>query len=846
MGLNEDSEFLKIGSETDPQNFLHEKYQLFHKGLKVEFATYMLHSQKDKVTSMNREFYRLGSTMTAPKLSADQALENALRQIGAKSYLWENTQEAVLMNYKKPQGELVLLPVSEDSKKTELKLAYKFDIYASEPLSRGDIYIDANTGETLFYNATIKHAHNSVNKTSNSHFLFNKNAATMFAAANADTRYSGAQTIETSLSGSSYILADATRGNGILTYNMQKGTNYSSAVNFTDADNNWTAAEFNSANKDNGALDAHWGAAMTYDYFKNILGRNSYDNAGTAIKSYVHYSSNYNNAYWNGSVMTYGDGSGAGGFDVLTSIDVCAHEIGHGVCSKTANLAYQKESGALNEALSDIWAACVEYFSAPNDTNKDIWLIGEEIDMRSGSVALRSMRNPNARSQPDTYGGSYWINPNCRPTSNNDYCGVHTNSGVLNYWFYLLSVGGNGTNDLGKVFNVNGIGIDKAAQITYRMESAYMTANSTFANARTYGIQSATDLFGANSPEVAVVTNAFYAVGVGAAYIAPDIQAPTAPMNLLADGTTATTTNLTWTSSTDDVAVAGYYIYQDGVQVGSSATNSYLVSGLTSLTAYTFSVKAFDAVGNLSELSNLVEVTTLVAAPYCSSASTNAANDRISKVVIGTINNTSTGTTGYEDFTSIIANVNTGTAYVITINPIISSAKKKFGYAVFADYNQDGDFADAGETVFTKSATNATSVSGTFTIPSTATAGTTRMRVSMKLSGVPTACETFSEGQVEDYNLNVIIPGAITSSSFARVSNDETTFELYPNPVENYLKVTYRGSENTPYVIFNQMGQEVQKGQMNGGIDVTSFSNGIYFLKMEIDNNVYLRKFIKK
>jgi Zn-dependent metalloprotease len=96
------------------------------------------------------------------------------------------------------------------------------------------------------------------------------------------------------------------------------------------------------------------GAEKTYDYWTSVHGRNSFDNAGAAIKSYVHYSSNYDNAYWNGSVMTYGDGSGTY-FDILTSIDVAAHEIGHAICSNTANLAYQPESGAMNEAFSDIW-----------------------------------------------------------------------------------------------------------------------------------------------------------------------------------------------------------------------------------------------------------------------------------------------------------------------------------------------------------------------------------------------------------------------------------------------------------------------------------------------------------
>nr|WP_315231549.1 M4 family metallopeptidase [uncultured Flavobacterium sp.] len=522
LELKDNSSFAKTKSETDKLGFSHEKFQLFHQGIKVEFSTYTLHSKSGKLESMSGEFYQLENVNTRPVLSKQQALNSALKQIGAATYLWESPAEAKINDYQKPTGELVLLPlVDEDAKGKkieQIRLAYKFDIYATNPVSRGDVYIDAITGTTLFYNATIKHLdefsngrkHNSVNKKSEN------NSKTSFVIANADTRYSGSQSIQTTLSGTSYILADATRGNGVMTYNMKKGTSYTAAVNFTDVDNNWTAAEFNNVNKDNGALDAHWGAEKTYDYFSAVHGRNSYNNAGAAIKSYVHYSSNYNNAYWNGSVMTYGDGSGTGGFDILTSIDVAGHEIGHAVCTNTANLAYQQESGAMNEAFSDIWGACIEYYAAPN---KQLWLIGEDIERRSGHLALRSMSNPKSEGQPDTYGGTNWISQTkCRPSSRNDYCGVHTNSGVLNHWFYILTQGKTGTNDKGSSYSITGIGIDKAAKITYRLESVYLSANSTYANARTFGIQAATDLYGAGSPEVIATTNTFYAVGVGAAY----------------------------------------------------------------------------------------------------------------------------------------------------------------------------------------------------------------------------------------------------------------------------------------------------------------------------------------
>jgi bacillolysin len=610
LGLKENSNFSKIKSETDNLGVTHEKFQLFHNGIKVEFATYTLHSSAGQIKSMNGEFYKTDVLKTVPTLSPSQALAKALQQIGAQKYLWEETDNAKMFNYVKPRGELVWLPILADdattTKDTPLRLAYKFDIYATVPVSRGDIYIDATSGETLFYNATIKHLGEHKHGSKSVEKNIQPKA---IVAANADTRYSGTQSIQTTLSGANYILTDATRGNGVNTYNMLEGKNYNNAVNFTDVDNNWTAAEYNNVKKDNGALDAHWGAERTYDYWQTIHNRNSYDNAGAVIKSYVHYDIAYDNAFWNGSAMTYGDGSGTN-FDILTSIDVAAHEIGHAVCEKTANLAYQRESGAMNEAFSDIWGACIEHFAAPS---KSIWLIGEDIEKRSGHVALRSMSNPKTEGQPDTYGGTNWKNPNCGyPFSFNDYCGVHTNSGVLNHWFYILSVGKSATNDKGNTYSVTGITIEKAAKIAYRLESVYLTSNSTYADARTYGIQSATDLFGAGSAEVIATTNAFYAVGVGTAYSGPaDTIPPSAITDLIASETTATSTNLSWTAATDNVAVTGYNVYNGAALVTTVTSTSYTVSGLSAATAYTFTVKAKDASGNLAAVSNEVTITTL-------------------------------------------------------------------------------------------------------------------------------------------------------------------------------------------------------------------------------------------
>ena len=160
FNLKEGSEFQRTKSEIDNLGFTNEKFQLFHQGIKVEFATYSLHSKAGVLKSMNGETYSLENVNTTPTLSNQQAFQNALRHTNAKSYLWQNEVESKSMDYQKPAGELVLLPMlNEVTEKgqSNLRLAYKFDIYATAPLSRGDLYIDAVSGEVLFYNATIKH-----------------------------------------------------------------------------------------------------------------------------------------------------------------------------------------------------------------------------------------------------------------------------------------------------------------------------------------------------------------------------------------------------------------------------------------------------------------------------------------------------------------------------------------------------------------------------------------------------------------------------------------------------------------------------------------------------------------
>ncbi len=691
LGPSPQTTFTTSKSEQDALGYTHQRMQQYYNGIKVEFGTVILHSENGTIKSVSSEYYPIQEFDTQTNLSNVQAFTKAVNHIGAQNYMWEYPEAAKEMdNYTKPTGELVILPDFNSGRDVDdinsYKMAYKFDMFATNPMSRGILYIDANTGEALLYDAIIKHATNfgyvgavPVTVKTEAEFCASMENLedTFIAAGTAATRYSGSQTIETRLTGGNYILEDL--GRDIYTRDALNqapvGNSYPYVTNyaqFTDNDNNWTSGEYNNTAKDNSALDAHWGAMMTYDYWDQVHARDSYNGSGAQIRSYVHVDNNYNNAFWNGSVMSYGDGScvseGCNGFDALTSIDVAAHEIGHAVTTFTADLAYQRESGGLNEGFSDIWGAAVEHFAKGNGSDANpaaaVWLIGDEIDRRSGSAALRSMSNPTSLGQPDTYGGSFWQNPNCgTPTNSNDYCGVHTNSGVLNYWFYLSVAGGNGTNDIGNAFSVSGIGMTKAAKISYRCLNVYLSANSTFADARAGMIQSAIDLYGAGGAEEQAVTNAMHAVGVG---------------------------------------------------------------------------QPFSGGGS----------------NYCNSAGSNVNDEYIGRVQLNTINNAS-GAQGYSDFTNISTTLAKGTAYTITVTPTWTGTVYNEAYSVWIDYNGDNDFADAGEQVWTQAPTQNTPVSGTFTVPTGATATSTRMRVSMQYNAIPTECESFTYGEVEDYTIDI-------------------------------------------------------------------------------------------
>lgn len=327
--------------------------------------------------------------------------------------------------------------------------------------------------------------------------------------------YGGSVGLTTTQSSGRYVLQDPTRANNYTAdaLNATDSKRCQSTGNgctvlspVTDADNAWGSGT--TSDRASAAVDAQYGVVNTWDFYVNRHNRQGVWNTGQGSWNRVHYGSGYVNAFWDGSKMTYGDGDGVS-YGPLTSLDVAGHEMSHGVTGATANLSYSGESGGLNEATSDIFGTMVEFY-ANNTTDQGDYYIGEQFDLKNHS-GFRRMDNPAL----DGRSANCW-------SSSVGTLDVHYSSGVGNHFFYLLAEGSGAKVIGGRQHNsptcdgstVAGIGRDKADQVWYRALTVYMTSSTNYAGARAATIKAATDLYGANSPEVQGVAAAWKAVSV--------------------------------------------------------------------------------------------------------------------------------------------------------------------------------------------------------------------------------------------------------------------------------------------------------------------------------------------
>ncbi|MGW2963472.1 M4 family metallopeptidase [Streptomyces sp. NPDC001220] len=460
----------------DADGTVHTRYERTYAGLPVLGGDLVVHTSKagttEGVTKATKTAIKVASLK--PQISTAKAEKSALTVAkslgssksaadGARKVIWAGSGTPVLAY------ETVVGGFQDDGTPNQLH-----------------VITDAATGKKLFEYQGIENA-----------------------TGTGKTLYSGTVSLDTTLSGSTYNLTDATRGSH-KTYNLKHGTSGTGTL-FTDADNVWGTGTASSSTTDQtAAADAAYGAQETWDFYKNTFGRSGIKNNGVGAYSRVHYGSSYVNAFWDDSCfcMTYGDGSG--NTHPLTSLDVAGHEMSHGVTANTAGLNYSGESGGLNEATSDIFGTGVEFY-ANNSSDVGDYLIGEKININGDGTPLRYM------DQPSKDGGSanYW-------SSSVGNLDVHYSSGVANHFFYLLSEGSgaktiNGVSYNSPTYNgstVTGIGRAKALQIWYKALTTYFTSTTNYKSARTGTLSAAAALYGSGSTEYNAVAAAWTAVNV--------------------------------------------------------------------------------------------------------------------------------------------------------------------------------------------------------------------------------------------------------------------------------------------------------------------------------------------
>lgn len=476
--LNEHDDLKLMATTTDELGFKHYRYQQYYKGIPIEGAVYLMHEKDEKVSLANGQLIKNLNVPTQPSLSENDARFLAIQFTGAKRYAWQSKvlEEELKRSNKNsdasyfPEGTLTIIDSQFSPKADNYRLAFKFEVYALEPHSQNEVYVDAHDGEILM---VLNNIHSCTE-----------------ANINAKTNYSGNVNVS--------VCSDDDVNNQL------KSSLYGGLEVRDYYSNNTLSIE------DSLATEVMWATQKTFDYFNVAHNRNIAD---SVTISKINYTGDFYGAYYfsqQGEIV-YCDGNEST-HNAYTTPDIVGHELTHGVNKFSANLINRYQSGALNESFADIFGALVEAHCLGNTD----WVIGTQVSPTNNG--LRNLAKPKDETmktqQPNTFLGENWQLPSSICIRNNDQCGVHKNSGVQNYWFYLLANGGNGINDNGFSYAITGIGKQKAAQIAYRNLTNYLTPSATYKDARQGAIQAAIDLFGENSLEVKQTQSAWRAVGV--------------------------------------------------------------------------------------------------------------------------------------------------------------------------------------------------------------------------------------------------------------------------------------------------------------------------------------------
>ncbi len=606
LGLGGENAFQMRRASTDTFGILHVHVHQAYKGVSVWGGDAILHTDaENQPLPMTDKLVRGLDISVNPALESSEALAIASRDMAPKgAFAYAPTSELVVVPRiqrtlragmaaaQANASDVVSMVVGAD-----LAWHLHLDMQSQDDSRAMDYLISAANGAVLKKWST-------------------RETAGTPAVGTGNGQYNGTVSIGTNmLSASSFTLTDTLRGSTIVTdmanaTGSGMGTLYANTTNTWGDGNNYydgtTAGGTSGVTGQTAAVDAKYGFEATWDYYKNVHGRNGIDNTGKATTLRMHYASNYDNAFWSDACfcMTFGDGSApaAGGLKNLTAIDVIGHELSHGVIANSVpgGLNYFDESGGLNEADSDINGTFVTYYGYNGSTGATIpntipagnlhgyvpWQIGPQLS----NPPLRYMYKPSKDGvSPDAW--SFHIGQ----------LNVHYSSGPMNRAMYFLAQGATTTptDDTYSTYlpgGMTGIGNDKASKIWYRVMTTGLTSSSNYHDARIACEAAATALYGAT--ELAAVQNAFHAINVGPVAGQPDdTQAPTG----VAASETGTTGNITiGATATDNVGIENIDFSIDGTVMASmSAPGTMLFdSHLLSNGSHSLIATAYDAYRN--------------------------------------------------------------------------------------------------------------------------------------------------------------------------------------------------------------------------------------------------------
>ncbi|WP_346847831.1 M4 family metallopeptidase [uncultured Clostridium sp.] len=403
----------------------------------------------------NKEITTLGSKVISP----EEAIEIAKSQFEIKKLK------------KTPKAEKLV--ITEDGVNYEV---YKINIFFMEPtIGNYDVFVEVNSGEVIKIEDKIRY-NNPVTGTGID--VLGKT-----------------RELNLNQSGDQYQMIDLTNKGSIYTYDAKNG------ISDGDLVSNTTGKFTTEADKS--PVSAHHNAGKVISFYKNVFQRDSLDNNGMDVHSFTHFDLNYNNAFWSGGVMIYGDGDGEEFTYLSGDLDVVGHEMTHGVIEYTADLAYHNQSGALNESMADVFGVLISTYDKYNVANRGTWkfdsadwVVGDDIYTPNiQGDALRSLKDPTLYGQPAHMTEYYEL----ADTKDEDWGGVHINSGIPNKAAYNIA---------------KSIGMDKTARIYYRALTQYMHADTNFQQAAYCLVQAAADLYGKGSNEITVIKNSFASTGV--------------------------------------------------------------------------------------------------------------------------------------------------------------------------------------------------------------------------------------------------------------------------------------------------------------------------------------------